>query len=62
MLIQPLETKLSTILQKVILGPFSYACMQASPDPTHGARVLLTARLEENRRTNQVLGCNFRIY
>ena len=27
-----------------------YACMQASPDPAHGARVQSTAGLEENRR------------
>ena len=31
-------------------GHTSYACMQASPDPAHGARVQSTGRLEENRK------------
>ena len=39
-----------TTLREVIVGEISYACVQASPDPAHGARVHSIGRLEENRR------------
>ena len=44
-----------TTLPQVILMDIGLACMQASPDPAHVARVQITARLEENRRKNLVL-------
>ena len=34
----------------MVLRDISYACMQASPDRTYGARVQSSDRLEENRR------------
>ena len=46
------ETFQCTTLPQVVLVDISYACMQASPDLAYGARVLSTARLEENRRNN----------
>ena len=42
----------STTLPQVILVDIGLACMQASPDRAHGARVQIVARLEENRRKN----------
>ena len=42
----------TTILPQVILVDIGLACMQASPDRAHGARVQIVARLEENRRKN----------
>ena len=41
-----------TTLPQVILMDIGLACMQASPDLAHGARVQITLRLEENRRKN----------
>ena len=41
-----------TTLPQVLLADIGLACMQASPDRAHGARVQIVARLEENRRKN----------
>jgi hypothetical protein len=41
-----------TTLPQVVLGDIGLACMQASPDRAHGARVQVVVGLEENRRKN----------
>ena len=47
-----LSTFICTTLPQVLLADIGLACMQASPDRAHGARVQIVYRLEENRRKN----------
>ena len=51
-----------TTLPQVILVDIGLACMQASPDLAHGARVQIVARLEENTEQAKEIGATCHIF